>query len=43
MAPKADWEKYKGPDKDKTKDDEPIVALDEVSSAIPPYTRMRAS
>lgn len=31
MAPKADWEKYKGPDKDSGKEEEPIVALDEVS------------
>ncbi|KDN48873.1 putative RPT1-26S proteasome regulatory subunit [Tilletiaria anomala UBC 951] len=29
MPPKADWEKYKAPDKDAGKDDEPIVALDE--------------
>lgn len=31
MPPKADWEKYKKPDEDSSKDDDKIVALDEVS------------
>ena len=31
MPPKADWEKFKGTDADRGKDDEPIIALDDVS------------